>query len=41
MGLLHCILEALDADVGVDLGGRQTFVTEKLLNRFEIGSAVQ
>ncbi len=31
----------LDADVGVNLGGGETFMSEKLLDRFQIGAIVE
>ena len=36
MGKVHRLTESLNANVRVHLGGRETFVTEQLLNRFEV-----
>jgi hypothetical protein len=40
VGFLDGIAKSFDGDVRVDLGGREVFVTEELLDRFEVCASV-
>ena len=41
VGFLHSFVQSFDADVGVDLGCGEARVTEKLLHRLEVSTAIE